>query len=972
MKKIYSFKFFALTILMFGAFLCNAVAGIDLPFQSNFSGVGGSSESSSSQMPAVTATTMPAGFLFEGSQNIFEGGQKLKLGTSNAATGNAILPTDVINTSGATTIEVKFNAIGWPQTATAKTVQVILTYGTQTQEIIIDGKVGWPVVASDLIEYSCLFTAIAAPTSLIIETTGTTTERRIFLDNVRITASSANIVANPTFSPVAGTYNAPQNVTISCATTGATIRYTTDGTSPTTTSPVYTSPINVSTTTTIKALATKAGMDNSNIATAIYTIVISSGIDLPFQSDFSELPGSSTASTSDMPAITATTMPTGFMFIGSQGIYGAGQKLKFGTSSGVGILPTDVINTNGVTAIEVKFNAIAWPTPAAKTAQVILTYGEQTEEFTVDPTEWPVAADDLIEFTCQFTAITAPTALFFKTTTNSASNESRIFLDNVRIYASTVSPVATPVFSPAQGTYYTPQSVTISCATAGADIHYTTDGTNPTASSPVYTTPINVSTTTTLKAMATKAGYSNSSTATAVYSFPTEVPNIAAFKAANTATSTTVYKITGNVTFVYKTGRYFYIKDATGGLLIYDFATPLITNSYNNGDIISGGVIGTCTIYNGLYQLLPTANLAAGTSGAPVQPITLTMATLLNNFAAYESQLVKLSNVTFDEGTFGTSSSGGNIKIYQDEDSLICRNHFNNITGYVTDPSKHFDVTGFAIPYITSSANDKQIAPRGLEDIKESSAVQLSGTVTIAGSTVFGETLTATANLTSTPTIPDLGAITYQWMRGGNVVGTNSATYTLAQGDVGNKITVTVTTANCSGSVTSAETAVVSKATQTAPAAPTSEFITYHSITLKEISGCEYRMSSGAWQTSTTFDGLTPETTYSFEARKAETATHLASDPGPAAQFKTEPVGVNENELNKIQVYSFRNSVSIKNESNVEVQAVKIFDMTGRLVYQNTINKVETIITLQVPPGIYHVVLQTRDDNKITKVLITK
>ena len=975
MKKNYVFKLFALTVLMFGAFLCNAVAAIDLPFQSDFSGVPGASVNANSNMPAITATTMPAGFMIDGSSRIFGGGQKLKFGSNDLP---GVLFSDVINTNGVATIEVKFNAIAWPQTSEAKTAKIILTYGTQTQEIILAGKIGWPVVASDLIEYSCVFTAIATPTALTFETTAKTTdnEYRMFLDNVRITASSANIVATPTFTPVAGTYFAPQSVTLSCATSGATIRYTTDGTNPTATSPVYSNAINVSATTTIKAMATKTGMDNSNIATAVYTIIITSGIDLPFQSDFSEVGGVSDTSSSSMPALTE--MPVGFMFIGSQGIYAGGQKLKFGTSSGVGILPTDVINTNGATAIEVKFNAIAWPTATTKTAQVIVTYGTQTEEFTVaGKTHWPVVAGDLIEYSCQFTAIAASTSLSFKTTGNTAANESRIFFDNVRITVPGVLQVATPTFTPGAGNYTTPQSVTINCATEGAAIHYTTDGTNPTATSLVYSAPINVSTTTTIKAIGTKTGYSNSSIATAVYTFPTgptEVPNIAAFKAANpnpTITPSGAYKITGDVTFVYKTGRFFYIKDATGGLLIYDNATPVITNSYNNGDLISGGVIGTCVGFNGMYELIPTVDLAMGTPGTPVQPINITMANLLNNFAAYESQLVKLSNVTFDEGTFGTGANG-NINIYQDENQMVCRNNYGNITGYETNPSKHFDVIGFVIPYNA----DRQIAPRDVNDIKESSSVQLSGTVTITGATVFGETLTATANLTSTPTIPDLGAITYQWMRGSNIIGTNSATYTLAQGDIGYKISVTVTAANCSGGVTSAETAIVSKATQTAPAAPTLASKTTMSITLNEISGCEYRKDGGAWQTSTTFDGLTPNTTYSFEARKAETATHLASGAGPAAQFKTDPVGVNENELNKIQVYGFQNKVYIAHVEALRATplptSIKIFDMTGRLVYQNEINKAETVITLQVNTGIYHVVLQNGDTRNVTKVLLTK
>ena len=39
-------------------------------------------------------------------------------------------------------------------------------------------------------------------------------------------------VSTPTFSPPGGTYSSDQSVTISCATSGAEIRYTTDGATP--------------------------------------------------------------------------------------------------------------------------------------------------------------------------------------------------------------------------------------------------------------------------------------------------------------------------------------------------------------------------------------------------------------------------------------------------------------------------------------------------------------------------------------------------------------------------------------------------------------------------------------------------------------------------------------------------------------------------------------------------------------------
>ncbi len=87
-----------------------------------------------------------------------------------------------------------------------------------------------------------------------------------------ISGGTTTQVSTPTFSPAGGTYSTSQTVSISCATSGATIRYTTDGSTPTASSAVYSSPITVSSTQTIKAYAVKSGLTDSAVATAAYTI----------------------------------------------------------------------------------------------------------------------------------------------------------------------------------------------------------------------------------------------------------------------------------------------------------------------------------------------------------------------------------------------------------------------------------------------------------------------------------------------------------------------------------------------------------------------------------------------------------------------------------------------------------------------------------------------------------------------------
>lgn len=79
-------------------------------------------------------------------------------------------------------------------------------------------------------------------------------------------------VAAPVASVESGTYANAQSVTLTSATTGATIYYTTNGTEPTTASSAYSSTLTISATTTLKAFAYKAGMVSSDVVTYTYTI----------------------------------------------------------------------------------------------------------------------------------------------------------------------------------------------------------------------------------------------------------------------------------------------------------------------------------------------------------------------------------------------------------------------------------------------------------------------------------------------------------------------------------------------------------------------------------------------------------------------------------------------------------------------------------------------------------------------------
>ena len=99
--------------------------------------------------------------------------------------------------------------------------------------------------------------------------------------SITITVSAAGIVGAPTPSVESGTYTENQKVALASSTEGATIYYTTNGSEPGRTSGTrYTGPITVpgtegqSITTTLKAIAVKNGMQDSEVKTFTYTINI--------------------------------------------------------------------------------------------------------------------------------------------------------------------------------------------------------------------------------------------------------------------------------------------------------------------------------------------------------------------------------------------------------------------------------------------------------------------------------------------------------------------------------------------------------------------------------------------------------------------------------------------------------------------------------------------------------------------------
>jgi poly(beta-D-mannuronate) lyase len=142
--------------------------------------------------------------------------------------------------------------------------------------------------------------------------------------------------AAPVFSPAAGTYTSGQSVTISSATSGATIRYTTNGTNPTSASgTVYSGPVSIAATTTLKAIAYKSGLTDSAVSTANYTIMPAGGTTITSSAGFVGVAlsavqsGSFTAEFDVSPSISPANMVAGLSSGSATGYSGIACMVRF-------------------------------------------------------------------------------------------------------------------------------------------------------------------------------------------------------------------------------------------------------------------------------------------------------------------------------------------------------------------------------------------------------------------------------------------------------------------------------------------------------------------------------------------------------------------------------------------------------------------------------------------------------------------
>jgi hypothetical protein len=148
------------------------------------------------------------------------------------------------------------------------------------------------------------------------------------------------VAATPILSLAPGTYTSPQAITLSDATSGAVIYYTTNGIQPTVESPVYNEPFQISATTTVQAIAVASGYNNSAIAAGTYFLNQSHG------------QGQGQSQTVTFPAIGNQTYPAGPFILNATA--SSGLPVSYGVLSGPATISGNVLTITGAGSISVQ------------------------------------------------------------------------------------------------------------------------------------------------------------------------------------------------------------------------------------------------------------------------------------------------------------------------------------------------------------------------------------------------------------------------------------------------------------------------------------------------------------------------------------------------------------------------------------------------------------------------------------------
>ena len=551
-------------------------------------------------------------------------------------------------------------------------------------------------------------------------------------------ADSKPTVETPTFSVEGGTYSSVQTVSINCATEGAIIYYTLDGSTPTTSSSIYSTALTVDETTTVKAIAVKEGMNNSAVASATYTINLPySGPDyvrvnsLDYLADGAKViiaARYTESQTTGYYAMSATTSgkPTGVLF-GST------------TSDNGEILPAKIVDSESAYywIVNITANGYTFTNSNNET----LGYSSGTNFATGgNNTEWAI-----VRATASNSAMVSDYEGFNITNINNSKRgialnnshnygpydkDANINNNSYNFYLDIFVQGATPSTDPS----ISANDVNIAYDATSGEIAYTLENATGNVSATVTTgsdwLTLGTITASVVPFTCTANPNTTTRTATVTLSFsgatdkvvtitqaaaPIVYATIPELFDAATSTETPAYVTFNNwvVSGVSTNGKNVFVTDNAGnGFVIY--YTSDMSGTYSAGNILSGTAV-SCTLkkYNGFAELLDVAATDLTiTSGGTVTVADVAMADLTG---VNTGAVITLSNLSYD----GTNLSDGTNTIKP----------YNTLYSDMSLTSgKTYNITGVYQQY----NNTKEILPRSAADIVEVSTPVETHILTIA------------------------------------------------------------------------------------------------------------------------------------------------------------------------------------------------------------------------------------------------
>ena len=346
-----------------------------------------------------------------------------------------------------------------------------------------------------------------------------------YAESAELANTYSFLASPPVISVPSGTYSSAQTVALSSSTPGAGFYYTTNGTTPTTSSSWYNGPITVSANETFHAITWSSNTNVSAVSSATYTI--------------------------KLPAPAPTLSP-------AAGTYTSNQTVSIGCSNKNAVIYYTTNGSTPTTSSAIYSGPLTVSSNETLSAMALAAGGSDgpvsQAKYTIAPPAAapvysPAAGGYHTVQTVTLSDATSGATIYYTTNGTAPTSQSTPYTGPVTVSASmnfeaaalapggslshvtkawyTITlPAATPVASPAPGTYNTIQAVSLSTPTPNATIYYTLDGTYPTTSSAVYSGPITATMSTAIIAVASATSYNASAGARANYTIVAPPPAI--------------------------------------------------------------------------------------------------------------------------------------------------------------------------------------------------------------------------------------------------------------------------------------------------------------------------------------------------------------------------------------------------------------------------------------------------------------